>query len=119
MRRFAAGLAVMALAAPAAAGGPGEWSAGLSLRPALGVHPVRVGGGAWIAAVELRAVVDPLYWTDGVADSDLLAEWWFADGFSLVAGWRASAIDLGDGHQLQHRLLVGPGAALPELPVPW
>lgn len=117
MLRLAACLvaALVAAAAPAAAGR--DWHLGLNLRPELAVHPVRIGGGLRAGSVDLNAVLDPWFWTDGVTDSDLVAEWWFARGFSLLAGWRPSAIDLGDGHQLQHRLLLGAGAALPPLPV--
>jgi len=95
---------------------PRDWHLGLNLRPELAIHPVRLGGGVRLRSIDLIAVLDPLFWTDGVTDTDLLVEWWFARAFSLFAGWRPTAVDLGDGHQLQHRALLGAGAALPELP---
>ncbi len=123
MHRLAGCVAAAVLLAPApparadeASRPPRDWHVGLNLRPELGVHPVRIGGGLRAGTVDFNAVLDPLFWTDGVTDSDLVIEWWFARGFSLLGGWRPTAIDLGDGHQLQHRLLVGAGAALPDLP---
>lgn len=116
-------IALLVAAAVAAAGTPAraepparDWHVGLNLRPELAVHPVRVGGGVRLRSLDLLAVLDPWFWTDGVTDSDLLIAWWFAPDFSLFAGWRPTAVDLGDGHQLQHRLLLGAGAALPDLP---
>jgi len=122
MRRLAAGtIAALLLLAPAAVRAEEppdrDWHLGLNLRPELAVHPVRIGGGVRAGSVDFVAVLDPLFWVDGVIDSDLLAEWWFTPSFSIFAGWRPSAIDLGDGHQLQHRMLLGAGAALPDLPV--
>lgn len=122
MRRLAAGVIAALLLAPASPAGAedppaSDWHLGLNLRPELAVHPVRIGGGLRARSIDFIAVLDPLFWTDGVIDSDLLIESWFARSFSLFGGWRPTAIDLGDGHQLQHRLLLGAGAALPDLPV--
>jgi hypothetical protein len=114
MLRIAAVVALLARASPAQAD---EWHVGLNLRPELAVRPVRIGGGLRLGAIDLAAVVDPVFWIDGIADSDLVAAWWFPAGFSIVSGWRPTAVDLGDGYQWQHRLLVGAAAALPELPI--
>jgi hypothetical protein len=119
VRRTAAFIVVAAqLLAPAVrADEPArDWHLGLNLRPELAVHPVRIGGGVRLRSVDLVAVLDPFFWTDGIADTDFLAAWWFARGFALFGGWRPSAVDLGDGHQIQHRLLLGGTAALPDLP---
>jgi hypothetical protein len=117
MRRLAAVVAILLLAAPARADRPArDWHLGLNLRPELAVHPVRLGGGLRAGSVDFLAVLDPLFWTDGVIDTDLVTEWWLLRGFAVFAGWRPTAIDLGDGHQIQHRMLIGAGAALPELP---
>ncbi len=117
MRRLGALAVLLCLAGPAGADEPArDWHLGLNLRPELAVHPVRIGGGVRLGSIDLTGVVDPFFWTDGVIDTDLAAEWWFARGFSLFAGWRPTAIDLGDGHQFQHRMLLGAGAALPDLP---
>ena len=121
MRRLAALLIAALATAPTGPAGaeppaPHDWHVGLNLRPELAIHPVRLGGGVRLGTIDFIAVLDPLFWTDGVTDTDLVAEWWFAPAFSLFAGWRPTAIDLGDGHQLQHRALLGAGAALPDLP---
>lgn len=117
MHRVGALAVLLCLAAPAGADEPvRDWHLGLNLRPELAVHPIRIGGGVELGSVDLLAVLDPLFWTDGVTDTDLVAEWWFLPGFSLLGGWRPTAIDIGDGHQIQHRLLIGAGAALPDLP---
>lgn len=116
MRRLAAVMVILLAASVRAEEPARDWHLGLNLRPELQVHPMRIGGGLRLRSVDFIAVLDPFFWTDGVTDTDLVAEWWFARGFSLFAGWRPTAIDLGDGHQLQHRILVGPGAALPDLP---
>lgn len=117
MRRLAAVVALLLVAGPARADQPErDWHLGLNLRPELAVHPLRIGGGLRAGSLDFLAVLDPFFWTDGVADTDLVAQWWFVPGFSLLAGWRPTAIDLGDGHQIQHRLLLGAGAALPDLP---
>jgi len=115
MRRLAAVVVALLLAAPAHAD-QRDWHVGLNLRPELAVHPVRVGGGLRAGSLDALLVLDPFFWTDGVIDTDLVAEWWLARGFALFGGWRPTAIDLGDGHQLQHRMLLGAGAALPPLP---
>lgn len=123
MRSSAALLLAALLLAPAAPAGaepppppPRDWHLGFNLRPELAVHPVRLGGGVRLGSIDLALVLDPLFWTDGITDTDLVAEWWFTRAFSLFAGWRPTAVDLGDGHQLQHRALLGAGAALPDLP---
>ncbi len=93
-----------------------RWHAGLDLRPELGTHPVRLGGGIRVGRLDTLLVVDPMFWTDGQHDLDAIAFWLPCDrGWGLLAGWRTSAIGVLGGTQLQHKVLVGVAAPLPRL----
>lgn len=122
MKGVARGLVLVCLLASWAAADPEarvamdrEWHAGFNLRPELGVHPVRVGGGVRFDRLDLDLVLDPLYVTDGVFDLDLLGEWRAGSGYSAILGWRWTAVALDTGHQFQERAVIGLGAALPTL----
>jgi hypothetical protein len=92
------------------------WHAGLNLRGDLGTHPIRIGGGAQIDRVDVSLVLDPMFWTDGQVDTDLLAFWAPCPrAWGLFGGWRTSSIGLLDGTQFQEKLLLGVGAPLPQL----
>jgi hypothetical protein len=111
---------VLVLAASGAARGD-SWHAGLNLRADPGTHPIRAGGGIERGAIDATLVLDPMFWTDGQHDIDLYAHWKLSSaGWSLLSGWRTTAIGLQDGHQYQQKLPVGIGAPLPffgELPL--
>lgn len=93
-----------------------EFHAGLNLRADLGTHPIRAGAGVQLGTVDTTLVVDPMFWTDGQHDLDLLAFWSpCRPGWGVLGGWRTSTIGLLGGTQLQHKLLVGVGAPLPDL----
>lgn len=111
------GIAIVVVCALA---GPGRadssWHAGLNVRAELGTHPIRVGGGIDLDPVDLTLVLDPMFWTDGQHDVDVLVEKRLcACGWALLTGWRTSAIGLLGGHQFQEKLLVGVSAPLPDL----
>jgi hypothetical protein len=92
------------------------WHAGLNLRADLGTHPIRAGGGIQLEQLDFTLVLDPMFWTDGQHDLDALAFWApCSRAWGLLGGWRTSTIGLLDGTQLQHKLLVGIGAPLPQL----
>ena len=118
MRIGALLLLLVALAAPARADG---WHAGMNLRVDQGAHPVRAGAGIERGVLDATLVLDPMFWTDGQHDLDLLAHWKLSSaGWSILTGWRTTAIDLRGGMQYQQKLLVGVGAPLPffgELPL--
>ncbi len=104
-------LVVLLLAGHARADG---WHAGLNLRVDQGSHPIRAGGGVTLGRHDLTLVLDPMAWTDGQHDIDALAYYRLATaGWSLLYGWRTTAIALADGHQYQEKLLLGFGAPLP------
>lgn len=97
--------------APDAAWG---WHAGLNVRTDLGTHPVRVDGGVRKGALDLVAVLDPMSWTDGQLDLDLMAQWRLSPaGYAAFAGWRSTGIGIAGGTQWQQKLLVGAAGALP------
>ena len=102
---------VLALGAPARAE---SWHAGLDLRVDRGAHPIRVGGVVELGNHDVMLVLDPMYWTDGQHDLDLLGYYKLSSaGWSLLYGWRTTAIGIADGHQLQEKFLLGFGAPLP------
>lgn len=104
-------LVLLAAAGPARADG---WHAGLDLRVDQGAHPIRVGGGVELGRHDLMLVLDPMAWTDDQHDLDVLAYYRLVPaGWSLLYGWRTTAIGIADGHQLQEKLLLGFGAPLP------
>ena len=90
------------------------WHAGLNLRVDPGTHPIRAGIGLERGSTDATLVLDPMFFTDGQHDVDLYAHWKLSSaGWSLLYGWRTTAIALQGGHQLQEKLLVGVGAPLP------
>ena len=90
-----------------------RWHAGLDLRVDRGTHPIRAGGGLELGRLDTLLVLDPMFWTDGQHDIDLLGAWRIArGGAGLVAGWRTTAIGIEDGHQLQEKLVLGIGGPL-------
>lgn len=113
--RIALGIvALLCVAAPAAA--DTQWHAGLDLRAELGTHPIRAGGGIQRGSIDTTLILDPMFWTDGQHDLDLLVHWFPCKrGWGLLGGWRTSAIGLEGGAQLQQKLLLGVAAALPDL----
>ena len=107
-------VAVLCVAAPAAA--DTKWHAGLDLRAELGTHPIRAGGGIQRGSLDTTLIVDPMFWTDGQHDLDLLLHWFPCErGWGLLGGWRTSTIGLDGGTQLQQKLLLGVAASLPDL----
>ncbi len=101
------------LALPARADG---WHAGINLRTELGAHVARVDTGIRHGALDLIAVLDPMFWTDGEIDVDLLGTWQVAhSGYGVLLGWRPASIALADGRQFQHSLLVGAVGPLPNI----
>ena len=122
MRSLAASLVVCALAllgrsavadsAPA----PRDWHVGFNLRTDLAAHPVRVDGGARFDHLDLILVLDPMFWTDGQHDVELLAQWQFTPlRWAVFGGWRPTAIGVDGGRQFQHKLVAGVAAGLPSL----
>lgn len=91
-----------------------SWHAGLNLRVDPGTHPVRAGGGIERGRLDATLVLDPMFWTDGQHDIDLLAHWKLVPaGWSVLTGWRTTLIGIAGGTQYQEKLLVGFGAPLP------
>ncbi|MDQ3341283.1 MAG: hypothetical protein M4D80_39515 [Myxococcota bacterium] len=91
-----------------------EWHAGLNLRSELGTHPIRIDGGVRLGRLDLIAVLDPMFWTDGENDIDLIAAWRVGN-FAVFGGWRPASIAMATGRQFQHAVLVGAFAPLPKL----
>lgn len=91
-----------------------EWHGGLNLRSELGTHPIRFDGGVRLGRLDLIAVLDPMFWTDGECDIDLLAAW-KVGRFAVFGGWRPASIKMANGRQFQHAALVGAFAPLPKL----
>lgn len=104
-------VALLVASAPASAE---QWHAGLNLRADSGAHAIRAGGGIELSSVDLSLVLDPMFWTDGQHDLDLLARV-SPRGWGFLGGWRTTVIGIADGAQLQHKLLVGISAPLPDL----
>jgi hypothetical protein len=87
---------VLLVAPPALADG----HAGLDLRADSGAHPIRIGGGVERDELDVSLVVDPMVFTDGQYDGDLLATWRVSDGgWAVLGGWRTSAIGIAGGRQ--------------------
>jgi len=66
-------------------------------------------------AWDIIVVVDPMFWTDGQVDLDLLMDIHLGDGWSTFWGWRSTSIGLADGRQWQQKSILGMAARLPEL----
>ena len=107
---------LVTLAGTGAARAERTWHAGLDLRADLGTHPIRAGGGVGFGTLDLHLTLDPMFWTDGQHDIDLIAGWApCARGWGPIGGWRTSAIGIAGGHQLQQKLVLGVYAPLPAL----
>lgn len=87
---------------------PSPWGfhGGINLRTDLGTHPLRIDGGVRYKQLDFILVLDPMYFFDQQASTDILAEWRGKNGFSPVLGWRFNTIGLVDGTQVQHNLLL-------------
>ena len=93
-----------------------SWHAGLNLRSELGTHPIRIDGGVQLGKVDLIGVLDPMYWTDGEVDIDLIAAVHVVKGYAVFGGWRPASIGIAqDERQFQHALLLGALGPLPKL----
>ncbi len=109
-------IALVWVVAAASAAMADDWHAGVNLRSELGTHPVRVDGGVRFGRLDLIAVLDPMFWTDGEADVDVVAVVRVApSGYGVLAGWRPASIAIGDLRQFQHSLLVGAIGPLPRV----
>lgn len=104
----------IALAAAPARAEPG-YHGGLDLRAELGTHPIRAGGGIDFGAIDTLLVLDPMFWTDGQHDLDLLAFYEGDGGWGPLAGWRTTIIGIDGGSQKQQKLVLGLGAPLPRI----
>lgn len=91
------------------------WHAGLNLRTDFGTHPIRIDGGLRWRSWDFILVLDPMFFTDGQHDIDLLADWEFASNWSALFGWRTTVIAIADGHQWQQKSVLGIAARLPDL----
>lgn len=106
-------LASCFLAGTALAEPPSLWHAGLNARAELGTHPLRIDAGVQTGATDVTLVLDPMFWTDGQLDLDLLGEWQFTrSGWGVVGGLRWTSIGIGDGRQSQDKVLLALGAPL-------
>jgi hypothetical protein len=105
-------LAALSVGGPAAA--DTTWHAGLNLRAELGTHPIRAGGGVGLGNFDVNLVLDPMFWTDGQHDIDLIVGWGPCPrAWGPIAGWRTTAIGLAGGNQYQEKLVLGVSAPLP------
>jgi len=101
------------------------WHAGLNIRTGLGTHFLRIDGGVQLGALDLVAVIDPLFWTDGQLDTDLLVGWRFAGappslapllhGWSVRGGWRGTRVSIGSDAQWQQKLVLALTGGLPPI----
>src|SRR5688572_5670991 len=97
-----------------------EWHAGLNLRSELGTHAFRIDGGVRLGRLDLIAVLDPMFWTDGEADVDAIAAWTIGSPaghggrYAAFAGWRPASIAMAESRQFQHAALFGVTAPLPK-----
>jgi hypothetical protein len=92
-----------------------DWHAGVNLRTDFGTHPARVDVGARFRRWDFTLVLDPMVVLDDQHDLDALAQWQFADRWSVFSGWRSTAIGIVDGYQWQQKSHHGISAWLPEL----
>ncbi|MEZ4365035.1 MAG: hypothetical protein R2939_01965 [Kofleriaceae bacterium] len=114
MRRARSLVLAVALGCGTAAAARADGNLGLELRADQSTHPLRISGTARTGGLAGTLVVDPMVVFDGQHDLDLRGAWTRCpDGWGPVLGWRTTAIGIADGHQLQHKLLVGLTAALP------
>ena len=107
---------VVGLAGVAAAEPARSWHVGTNLRSELSTHAIRIDGGVQLGRLDLIGVVDPMVWTDGEADLDLIAAWRLNRcGYNALLGWRPASIALASGRQFQETLLLGATGPLPQL----
>jgi hypothetical protein len=92
-----------------------DWHVGLNVRADVGTHPIRVDGGLRTNGWDFILVLDPMFWTDGQTDSDLLVVKRSDRGWQGFLGWRLTTIGLADGVQLHEKLLLGLGGDLPHV----
>lgn len=89
---------------------------GVQLRTDPGVHQARFHGGVRVGRLDATVVVDPLYFTDGEHDLDLVAGWRPSEAhpaWAVTAGWRTVTFDLTGGTRLHQHLLAGATVTLP------
>lgn len=116
MRVRLAAIFVVAIATAAPAHAEDEWHAGLAVRGDLGTHQLRIGGGVQLGRLDTLLVLDPMFWTDGQIDTDVLVGWYPSEpGWGVFGGWRDSSIELLGGRQFHEKLVLGVGATLPPL----
>jgi hypothetical protein len=107
-------LILLTIAAPARA--ERDWHVGVNLRTDLGTHPLRVDGGVRLGRWDLLLVLDPLVFSDGQHDADLIGQILLGEGrWALWGGWRPTTIALSGGYQLQEKVLLGVAGGLPPL----
>ena len=92
-----------------------DWHVGLNVRPDVGTHPIRIDGGLRAQGWDFILAVDPMFWTDGQTDSDLLAVKRSDAGWQVFLGWRLTTIGIAEGTQFQEKLLLGLGGDLPRI----
>lgn len=93
--------------------GERSWHAGINLRTELGTHPMRVNGGMRIAPIELNLVLDPMFWTDGQHDLDLVGTMSVTESeLGVFAGLRSTSLGLSGGRHYHELLLLGLSAPL-------
>ncbi len=115
MRPSIAAVIVIGALTASAGADPTQWSTGLNVRADLGTHPIRAGGGLERGPLDVALVLDPMFWTDGQHDIDLLTSWHPCDTWGGIAGWRVSTIGLAGGDQFQEKLVLGVSAHLPSI----
>jgi hypothetical protein len=86
--------------------------AGLNLRSELGTHPLRLDLALATGRLELAAVLDPMFWTDGQNDIDLLASWQANRIWGLFGGLRSTSLGIQGGRQWHEKLVLGVSAPL-------
>ena len=92
-----------------------DWHLGVNFRTDFGTHPLRIDGGVRWKQIDTILVLDPMFFTDGQHDIDLIAAWRFTEGWAAFFGWRPTSIGLADGRQWQEKTLLGIMGELPAL----
>lgn len=92
-----------------------DWHVGLNVRPDVGTHPIRIDGGLRAQGWDFILALDPMFWTDGQTDSDLLVVKRTEGGWQAFLGWRLTTIGIAQGTQFQQKLLLGLGGDLPHV----
>src|SRR4026209_1562524 len=59
---------------------PRDWHAGLNLRTDFGTHPLRLDGGVRFGRLDTYLVLDPMFFLDGQADIDAVADFGLGRG---------------------------------------